>query len=88
MSGKGKPIVLRKEMSPCIGCDKRCASPNCHGECEDYKAYRAELDRRKQRKRLEAEEGVVEKVYWVNVNEHYRKQRSRGRLHYGGGEHG
>lgn len=30
------------KMSPCNGCTKRCASPNCHSTCEEYKDWLSE----------------------------------------------
>lgn len=37
---------------PCKGCvpPKRCADPNCHATCEEYKAFRRYLDRVNEKK--------------------------------------
>lgn len=38
-----------RPLSPCKGCELR--SEFCHGKCEGYKAFRAELERLKAEKR-------------------------------------
>lgn len=38
-------------MSPCMGCETR--AENCHASCGKYAAYRAELDDRRQRRKME-----------------------------------
>ena len=35
-----------KKLTPCKGCEDRV--PGCHGGCEKYRAFREELDRKKE----------------------------------------
>lgn len=34
--------MKNNSVSPCLGCERRRL--RCHGSCEDYKAFRADLD--------------------------------------------
>lgn len=48
-----------KQNTPCKGCEDRV--PGCHGGCDKFKAFREDLDRRKQ-ERLDVinRESIVE----------------------------
>lgn len=59
---------LGKHTTPCMGCEDRY--PACHGECERYKAWRAEYDAQKA-------EGM--KVYELNYGLTAQRIRSQRR---------
>ena len=41
--------------SPCKGCERRTVHPNCHGTCEEYKAYATQQNERYKRVMQESE---------------------------------
>jgi len=43
--------------NPCHNCPKRY--PGCHGKCDDYKAWKADWDKKKQAEKLKANSGVT-----------------------------
>ena len=53
---KGKPILITSAHSPCKGCADR--SPECHGTCEAYAAFRAECAELARERHAKAEHEV------------------------------
>ncbi len=39
--------------APCKDCENR--HPSCHSHCEEYKAFRAEIDREREERRYDSE---------------------------------
>lgn len=39
--------------APCKDCEKR--HPSCHSHCEEYKAFRAEIDRAREARKYDSE---------------------------------
>ena len=51
---------------PCYGCERR--SPQCHGSCEDYKAYAQErADRAEIIRKKRADEAMVDAVRFQTI---------------------
>lgn len=64
---------------PCKGCEERHEA--CHGTCERYKAWRAELDRikenaYKEKKRYDTMSAASKREIWRNAR-YGRQQHSR-----------
>lgn len=52
----------------CKGCERRAVG--CHGQCEQYKAFRAECDERKAREE-ERSGANVKPTHWQHGHERY-----------------
>ena len=63
--------------SPCHGCTKRKPGTGCHDRCEEYKAFRKELDELNRKMHLEAEYHHMKKDIVTRTKENIRKHRDR-----------
>ena len=70
-------------MSPCKGCQDRSAE--CHGKCERYEAYRAEIETRYQEKKMASELYFMRRERVEEMSRTARRRRQRkGKLRIGG----
>ena len=60
---------------PCEGCDKRYIG--CHGQCEQYKAYKVKVDEQREAKRNKAN---IDKAIRDNKHKTYDDMKKRGFL--------
>jgi len=63
--------------SPCYECKDRTVEPNCHAECEKYKAYRAKIEKRNKTRR-DANAFVNAKQSQKNIKVKQRKYTNYG----------
>lgn len=68
-------------MPPCKGCEFR--SEFCHGKCEGYKAFKAELERLKaeERKNNPSAEYATEQIY-KRIRYNFMKTEKRNRKRF------
>lgn len=66
--------------SPCLGCEKRTAVPNCHSVCKLYLEWQVihEKERAIVRSKIEQDQDLVGFTL-DNVNRLRKRRRSRGR---------
>ena len=55
---------------PCFNCELR--TQNCHSRCDDYKEYRKEVDKVREKRRNHSEEAYLYRAY---VNDSYENVR-------------
>lgn len=71
-------ILISAISAPCKDCEKRRLG--CHGKCEEYKAFRAELDALNERRRLmSAANEASRNIEFYSARRMEKRGRRKGR---------